>query len=157
MHNPARGGLLKQGSFVNDATDTNFVAYEPWQTQLKALESTEPQHGVILPADCEYQLHLEALLRRPVLAIFFEKFNDGRGYSLARLLREAGFTGELRAVGDILIDQLFYLQRCGYDAFALRDDQKQADALAALESFTLTYQSAADQHQPIYGSNNKSA
>ena len=151
MHNPARGGLLKNRTFINDDKGINLIALAQWQP-LSEFESN-PQHGVILPADCEYQPHLDGLLKLPVLAIFFEKFNDGRGFSLARLLREAGFQGELRAVGDILVDQLFYLQRCGFDAFELRTDQKQADALAALDSFTVTYQTAADKRQPIYANN----
>jgi uncharacterized protein (DUF934 family) len=153
MHNSARGGLLKNRTFITDDQAGNLVAFAQWQPQSNELASTNPQHGVIIPADCEYQPHLDALLKRPILAIFFEKFNDGRGYSLARILREAGFTGELRAVGDILVDQLFYLQRCGFDAFELRADQKQADALAALDTFTVTYQTAADKRRPIYTNN----
>jgi uncharacterized protein (DUF934 family) len=60
----------------------------------------------------------------PLIAIRFPVFTDGRGYSLARLLRgRHGYAGELRAVGDVLRDQLYFLQRCGFDSFALRADQ----------------------------------
>ena len=53
-----------------------------------------------------------------LVEVDFPSFMDGRGYSAARILREAGYTGELRAVGDVLVDQLFDMRRCGFDAFA---------------------------------------
>ncbi len=149
MHNQARGGLLKNRIFVNDNVSANLIAFADWQQNANEIENTK-QQGVILPGDCEYQAYINQLLKLPIIAVFFEKFNDGRGYSLARLLREAGFKGELRAVGDVLVDQLFYLKRCGFDAFELRADQRQADAITALDSFSVSYQAAADQRQPIY-------
>ncbi len=150
MHNQARGGLLKNRIFIDEKVSANLVTFGDWQQNAPEIENTKSQQGVILPVDCEYQSYINQLLKCPIIAIFFEKFNDGRGYSLARLLREAGFKGELRAVGDVLVDQLFYLKRCGFDAFELRADQRQADALTALDSFSVTYQTAADQRQPIY-------
>lgn len=73
----------------------------------------------------------------PLIAIRFPVFTDGRGYSLARLLRgRHGYAGELRAVGDVLRDQLYFLQRCGFDAFQLRADQPPADALAAFQDYS---------------------
>ena len=74
----------------------------------------------------------------------FPKFTDGRGYSIARLLRRLGWKGELRAVGDVLRDQLFYMTRCGFDAFALRDDQDAQVALTAFSDFSTPYQPAID-------------
>jgi hypothetical protein len=153
MHEVLRGGLLKNRAFVKDDSAASLIAFSEWQDSFAQLEKSQPTHGVILPGDCECENFLPALLQRPLIAIFFEKFNDGRGYSLARILREAGFQGELRAIGDILIDQIFYLHRCGFNSFQLRDDQKQQDALAALESFTVMYQMAADQRLPAYKTN----
>ena len=80
-----------------------------------------------------------------LIAVHFPTFTDGRGYSTARLLRQRyGFTGELRAFGDILRDQVYELERCGFDSFVLRDDQDQDDALRAFNDFSETYQAAAD-------------
>jgi uncharacterized protein (DUF934 family) len=81
------------------------------------------------------------LLRYKTIEITFDAFTDGRGYSTAKLLRDRyGFTGELRAVGDVTIDQLFYLSRCGFNSFALRDDQDIASAKASLNAFSTGYQ-----------------
>ncbi|MCB2075840.1 MAG: DUF934 domain-containing protein, partial [Novosphingobium sp.] len=75
---------------------------------------------------------------------------DGRGYSAARILREAGYTGELRAVGDVLIDQLAAMRRCGFDSFAPEAPLDPADAEAALARWPDVYQSAADARAPIW-------
>jgi uncharacterized protein (DUF934 family) len=80
----------------------------------------------------------------PVIAIDFPSFTDGRGYSTARLLRERyAFAGELRAIGDIQRDQLFYLREVGFDAFAVRDDKDVIDALFGLHDFADGYQNSA--------------
>ena len=79
-----------------------------------------------------------------LIAVRFPKFTDGRGYSIARVLRRLGWKGELRAVGDVLRDQLFYMTRCGFDAFALRADQDPQVALTAFSDFSAPYQPAID-------------
>jgi uncharacterized protein (DUF934 family) len=87
----------------------------------------------------------------PVIAIDFPKFTDGRGYSIARLLRERhGFRGELRAVGDVLRDQLFALSQCGFDAFALRADRDAASALASLDDFPGVYAATTRTPEPRF-------
>ena len=79
------------------------------------------------------------------IAVDFARFSDGRGLSTARLLRErVGWTGEIRAVGDVIVDLLFYMARCGFDAFALRSDQPVEVALGAFATFPQVYQPAAD-------------
>jgi uncharacterized protein (DUF934 family) len=86
-----------------------------------------------------------------VIGVNFPKFTDGRGYSSARLLRERyGYAGEIRAIGDVLRDQLFYMKRCGIDAFAVREDKDIEAALAGLKVFSETYQAAVDQPQPLF-------
>jgi len=81
----------------------------------------------------------------------FPKFTDGRGYSIARLLRERhGYQGELRAVGDVLRDQIFYLSRCGFDAFLLRDGQDAEESLSALHDFSEAYQASVERPEPLY-------
>ena len=85
------------------------------------------------------------------ISINFPKFADGRGYSAARLLRERfTYKGELRATGDVLIDQLYFMKRCGFDTFALRDDQIIEDAIAAFSTFTVNYQNDANDQQPLF-------
>jgi len=89
--------------------------------------------------------------RLGLIAVRFPRFNDGRGYSIARLLRgRYGWRGELRAFGDVLRDQLFYLARCGFDAFELREDQDVDAALAAFADFSEVYQVSADQPLPLF-------
>jgi len=86
-----------------------------------------------------------------VIAVHFADFTDGRGYSLARNLRERhGFRGELRAVGDVRRDQLYYLAACGFDAFVLRDGEDAHAALAALEDFSDAYQSSVARPNPLF-------
>lgn len=86
-----------------------------------------------------------------LIAIEFPRFTDGRGYSIARLLRgRYGYRGELRAVGDIMRDQIFYLTRVGFDAFALRDDQDPQVALTASADFSVAYQASSDQPVPLF-------
>lgn len=88
--------------------------------------------------------------RLPLVAIDFPRFFDGRGYSTASLLRRYGYVGELRAIGEVLIDQIFMLKRVGFDSFALREDQNAAHAVAALQRYTQSYQGAADNPLPLF-------
>lgn len=91
---------------------------------------------------------VEDLNQWPVIGVNFPKFTDGRGYSIARLLRDRfGYRNELRAVGEVLRDQLFYMRRCGFDVYAVRDPET---ALTALTDFTESYQGAADEPRPLY-------
>ena len=86
-----------------------------------------------------------------VIAVDFPKFADGRGYTIAYLLRERlGYKGELRAIGDVLRDQMFYMQRVGFDAFAPRADKDINEALKGLSDFSETYQASSDQKLPLF-------
>lgn len=86
-----------------------------------------------------------------VVAIDFPQFTDGRGYSIARLLRERyGYMGEIRAVGEVLRDNLFYLSRCGFDSFALSDESTAEEALAHLSTFSDAYQASVERPQPLF-------
>ncbi len=86
-----------------------------------------------------------------LVAINFPTFMDGRGFSTARLLRERyGYQGEIRAIGNVIRDQLFYMQRCGFDAFELREGTDLEASLASLRDFDVTYQGATDQALPLY-------
>jgi uncharacterized protein (DUF934 family) len=110
-------------------------------------EPPSPLLGVWLgPADDALALRARiAASALPLVAIDFPRFADGRGYSQAALLRNRlRYRGELRAVGEVLVDQLFMLRRVGFDSFALRADQPVTDALAALVRYSAVYQRAAD-------------
>jgi uncharacterized protein (DUF934 family) len=89
--------------------------------------------------------------RFALIAVNFPKFGDGRGYSIARLLRERyGFRGELRAVGDVLHDHLYFMEQCGFDAFALRDDQDPQAALSVFGTFSDGYQTSVRRPVPLF-------
>ena len=110
-----------------------------------AANTASPVGIVLMPTDDPLALacRLDGLA---VIAVEFAKFSDGRGYSIATLLRSRlGFKGEIRAVGDVLIDQLFAMARCGIDSFALRGDQDVEVAKRAFETFPAVYQWAADE------------
>ena len=86
-----------------------------------------------------------------VIAINFPKFGDGRGYSLARLLRERhGYKGELRAVGEVARDHLHAMEQCGFDAFQLREGENPQEALTAFGDFTEQYQATTAQPLPLF-------
>ena len=85
-----------------------------------------------------------------LVEVSFPTFRDGRGFSAARILREAGYSGELRAAGDIILDQIAYLTRCGFDSFAPEKPLNNADVEAALSRWPEHYQGAADGAVPIW-------
>ena len=93
---------------------------------------------------------LPFLDRLRLVEVNFPVFGDGRGYSAARTLREAGYAGELRAVGDVAVDQLAAMRRCGFDAFAPDVPLDPADAEAAFNRWPQVYQAAADARRPIW-------
>lgn len=108
--------------------------------------------GILLLGPTDDPLKLDGQLADVgVIAIEFQKFADGRGLSIATLLRRRlGFKGELRAVGDVARDQLFQMSRCGFTAFALRADQDPADCLRAFADFGEVYQDDAQGHTPLF-------
>ena len=155
--------LIKNGALIEDSwqrldDDTALpdaidviVSLPRWQAQRDTLKQHNGNTGVCLrpgeePAELAADLGSLALI-----AIEFPQFADGRGYSYARELRTRyHYQGEIRAVGDVLQDQLFYLWRCGFDAFAIRADKDANAALAGFNDFSVTYQLDARNTQPIY-------
>ena len=100
------------------------------------------------PADDPAAVPLEGVAR---VEVNFPKFSDGRGYSIARLLRERhGYQGELRAVGHITRDLLFYMESCGFDAFELREGEDPHEALAGFEDFSDAYQASLARPVPLF-------
>ncbi|MCL6252135.1 DUF934 domain-containing protein [Altererythrobacter sp. KTW20L] len=103
----------------------------------------------IEPGD-DARLLLGHLERLALVEVNFPGFGDGRGYSAARILREAGYTGELRAVGDVLVDQIAAMRRCGFDSFAPAVKLDEADAAAAFDRWPHVYQPTTDGRVPIW-------
>ena len=93
---------------------------------------------------------LPHLARLQLVEVNFPVFGDGRGYSAARVLREHGYTGEIRAVGDVGVDQIAHMRRCGFDAFAPDKPLDKADVKAALARFPAVYQPTTDGAVPIW-------
>lgn len=128
-----------------------IVPLASWLAQRDRLLLRPGRLGVWLSGEDEPALIAEDLKNFGVVAVHFPRFTDGRGYSLGQLLRKRyGWRGELRAVGDILRDQLFYLASCGFDAFALREDQDIQSALSAFDDFSEAYQSSAVRPLPLF-------
>ena len=127
-----------------------IVSWERWQ-QDPPPAGTAPEVGLRLPNTVDVGALGDKLSRLSLIALEFPSHADGRAYSQARVLRERlGFAGELRATGDVLRDQLFYMQRCGFNAFALAPGRDAEAALAALGEFSAPYQPAADQVPLIF-------
>lgn len=93
---------------------------------------------------------LPYLDRLALIEVAFPRFRDGRGYSSARILREAGYKGELRAQGDVLVDQLDFMRRCGFDSFAPEHPLDPEVVKATLERYPYVYQGAADGAIPVW-------
>lgn len=101
------------------------------------------------PADDARKL-LPHLGRLRLIEVSFPKYRDGRGYSSARILREGGYTGELRAAGDVLLDQIVFMRRVGFDSFAPVKPLDPAQVETALGRFPFVYQKAADNQRPVW-------
>lgn len=114
------------------------------------VEQPSPPDLVLEPTD-DPALLAGALAQVRVIAVNFPKYADGRGYSIARLLRERyGYQGELRAVGVVARDQLHAMAQCGFDAFQLRDGEDARAALAAFGEISEAYQASAAQPAPLF-------
>jgi len=122
-----------------------------WQARRDALAVRSGQTGVWLDSHEGPEAIVADLARLPLIAVNFPSITDGRGLSTARLLRERhGYTGELRAIGAVISDLVLGMQRCGFDAFALRDDQDIEVALHALDELQDAYQASVVQPQPLF-------
>jgi uncharacterized protein (DUF934 family) len=122
-----------------------------WQSQRDALRTRNGRTAVWLEGREDPRAIAGDLAELPLVAVHFASHGDGRSMSTARLLRERyGYRGEIRAVGDVLRDQLLFMYRCGIDSFALRADQDIASALQAFDELPLTYQASAIEPLPLF-------
>ena len=122
-----------------------------WLERRDAFLAYPGRLGVWLDANEDPEAIASDLPRFALVAVNFPKFGDGRGYSIARLLRERyGYKGELRAIGDVLHDHLHFMKQCGFDAFVLREDQDAQAALSALDTFSEGYQTSVLRPVPLF-------
>ena len=166
--------LIKDGAVVDDewqvlGLDSDLILKDLppgrivlplrfWKDNREQLAKRSDEVGVWLRNDEPAQELGADAACLPLVALHFPAFKDGRGFSTARLLRERyGFSGELRAIGDIMRDQLCYMQRCGFNSFALPDTIDLQQALKSLEDFTEYYQPACDQTLPLFRRRNSGA
>lgn len=145
--------LLPKDTTLDQLTNTGdiIVPLALWLEHAHALKARDGRLGVWLDSDEEAESIADDLEHFAVIALNFPVFSDGRNYSNARLLRDRyAYKGELRAIGDVLRDQLFYMHRCGFDAYALREDHDAHEAVASLKDFSVVYQAATDQPLPLF-------
>jgi uncharacterized protein (DUF934 family) len=128
---------------------TDDVHEQPSVT-LDAFMDQSNATAVRLEPDDDARALIPSLDRLTLIEVAFPKFRDGRGYSSARILREAGYTGELRAQGDVLIDQIAFMRRCGFDSFAPETALDPAAVETALSTYDQFYQKAADSAVPVW-------
>jgi uncharacterized protein (DUF934 family) len=161
--------IIKDGAVVSDSwvhvadgdelppSADVIVSLERYREQRQALGQRAGKVGVRLRNDQEAKTVGELAPELPLIALEFPGFKDGRSYTTARLLRDRfGFKGTLRAIGDVLRDQLFYMRRCGFDEFELKAGKDIHGALQAFGEFSVTYQGAADDRRPLFARRKRS-
>ncbi len=147
-----KAGQLVDDSFVYVADDgalpaagAVIVSLECWQSSRDALLRRDEPVGVRLRSDEPPELIGDGIEKLAVIALEFPAFRDGRAYSYARLLREKyAYLGELRAIGDVLLEQLHFMVRTGFDAFEIDSEDPIGDYQVAAEDFSVWYQPTAD-------------
>jgi uncharacterized protein (DUF934 family) len=131
------------GTQIWPFSEFKAVSPESWRTMLPP--------AVWISPDDDFEPLAPALCQLSLIAVDFPSFRDGRGYSIGYLLRSRyGWKGELRAIGDVLRDQLNYMRRCGFDAFAVRTDKSIEDAIKSFNRYSVQYQGAVDQPLPLF-------
>lgn len=128
---------------------TDEVTEQPSVT-LDAFLDQSNATAVRLEPDDDARALIPFLDRLTLIEVAFPKYRDGRGYSSARILREAGYTGELRAQGDVLVDQIAFMRRCGFDSFAPEASLNPEAVARALSTYDQFYQKAADEAVPVW-------
>ena len=148
--------LLPDGGSNGGGTGASSLRYRddaPHEEPAVTLDSFVCQSNataVRLESDEDARALLPHLERLALVEVSFPKFRDGRGYSAGRILREAGYAGELRAQGDVLVDQIPYLRRCGFDSFSPEADVDETVLARALARYGDAYQRAADGVAPVW-------
>lgn len=141
--------FLADDQGIEDCSDV-VLSLDRLEEMAAQLRGRNGRLGVLLKAGEDVERLIPFLDQLDLVAVAFPAFKDGRGFSTARLLRgRFAYEGELRAVGLVLEDQLFFLMRCGFDAFALRHPDPEAAFARASRTFRNAYQRASDARTPI--------
>lgn len=159
-----KDGAIVEDSWVHVADGTPLpadgdviVSLERYREQRDALRQHAGKVGVRLRNDQEAHVVADLASELPLIALDFPGFKDGRSYTTARLLRDRfGFKGNIRALGDVLRDQLLYMRRCGIDEFELKAGKDINGALEAFGELTVNYQGAADDPRPLFARRKRS-
>ncbi len=154
--------LIKENTVVEDTwvhvddseelslDETVIVSLDRWRDKQGALSELNAPIGIRLRSDQPPSEIADDLSRVAVIALEFPAFTDGRAYSYARLLRERfGFSGEIRAVGNVLRDQLSLMQRCGFDAFEVNSPEIASKWLEAFQEIDVVYQPTEDNLETV--------
>ncbi len=148
---PAADGDSKENLPSVPAEGDVIVPLKMWLECHDALALRAGKTGVWLDSKDAAETIAADLPRLPLIAVNFPAFTDGRGYTTARLLRERyGYTGEIRAIGDVGRDHLLNMQRCGFDSFDLREGEDEESALKAFDELSDAYQASAVEPQPLF-------
>jgi uncharacterized protein (DUF934 family) len=141
---------------VSGETDADWLRFrndpaadEP-AVSLDAFLEQSTAYSVRIEAGDDVRRLAPVLDRVRLIEIDFPKFRDGRGFSSARILREMGYTGEIKATGEVLLDLVFFMRRCGFDSFAPDSPINRDDLEASLNRYPYVYQPAADEAVPIW-------
>lgn len=142
--------LIRDASREEDNHGSNAILPLPVFLAMDEQQASKVRAVWISPDD-DFEPSVPRLSTLDMIAIDFPVFRDGRGYSIAKLLRTRyGWKGELRAVGDVLRDQLNYMRRCGFNVFAIRADKDIEDAMKSFGFYTVTYQGGVDDPVPLF-------
>lgn len=136
---------------ANELGAGNWLVHINWYLQNQEALADASNVSVWLDSDDEAASVADLVNRLPVIGVNFPVFTDGRGFSIGRTIRERyKFAGELRAIGNFMQDQLFYLKRCGFDAFVISDAANVESMAQSLRDFSDFYQAAVDQPLPLF-------
>ena len=154
--------LLKDGKLIDDpwshiadevaipASGQVIVGLKRWREERNSLIKRKDPAGVRLQSDHTAGDVADDLEHLGVVALAFPVFKDGRAYSNARRLRERhGYTGEIRAIGNVLRDQYLFMLRCGFDALEVKEGETEKDWQKATKAFSVFFQPAADDQETV--------
>lgn len=159
MPNIIQNNAIILDTFTQINTDTNLEALSGniivplaiWEANQSLFATHTGQVGLYIENSVDIEALEIDLNQFSLIALNFPEFVDGRAYSQARIIRtRINYKGALRATGDVLHDQLFFMQRCGFNEYAVREDKNMEVALEGLSDFSVKYQSATDESKPLF-------
>ncbi|KIF81643.1 DUF934 domain-containing protein [Noviherbaspirillum autotrophicum] len=144
-------GVIRDVELLDEINLSNKIVPLSYFHTAGIRADTSKCRAVWISPDDDFEPLAPHLRQLDLIAVDFPSFRDGRGYSIATLLRSRyRWTGELRAIGDVLRDQLNYMRRCGFDSFAVRADKDIHDALLSFNHYSVKYQGSVDEPLPLF-------